>query len=167
MREIRTCFGKRLAFARHLHDADDLVPQNNRNAHYFLDRVPAQILGDGNAFKDGCVRHNCEVIDDLWALFAYSADSERICARERNLTDGAQIIGRKEPKRPLVWRERQDGDLVRVHAEVFADQFDSAAQANDLAVAISAREFPHPLLQIADVRAGHCVKSIQTQKTVN
>lgn len=155
MSEIGTGFGESFPLPRDLNHSDHVLSQHDRRAHDFLDRIAAHFVGDRHGFENGGVRHHCEVIHQLGPLFANRTSRKRIRARERNLADDAKAIGREESQRALVGCQSENGDLMRLHAEILADQIDGAVKTNGLPIAFGTSEVVRPLLNLADVIAGH------------
>jgi hypothetical protein len=68
------------AFAADLYYADDAIAGENRSAHDFLDHFGA-FRGEFCAFKNACVLHRREIVDNLRPVLAGSARGERGFAR--------------------------------------------------------------------------------------
>src|SRR3984957_14711866 len=100
------------------------------------------------------MRNDREMVDQLGPPFANRARGERIRARKRNLSHGAEIFGSEEAQRATVGGETQNGYLVRRQPEILADQFHGADKRDWIAVALLGRVVG-PLFQFADVFAGH------------
>src|ERR1700727_898647 len=107
--EVRAGLGGCFALPRYLNDADGLVAEHYRRTHDLLDGITALCLSHWHALENGRMWNNIEVIDDLGAHLAASFRGQGTGAGKRNLSDGAERIGREKSQRFSIAREPQDG----------------------------------------------------------
>lgn len=127
--EIGSRAVRRGAFAADLDNADDFFAGKNRRADYFLNQVAAGAF-DFHAFEHRGVPHFGEIVNDFGAAFARCFGGDRGSAGKRNEADLLERFGHEKVQMPPAFRDTEQRDFRRLHADVVRNAFGEARQGD-------------------------------------